>query len=170
MQTRNQITLIVTGEPVAKGRAQASVVRRRDGSFVTGSNGRAVITHRTPAKTRSWENDARQLARIEMGTRKPFSGPMQVEVVAVFVPSRSWPAWKQQAALDGMVCHTGKPDADNLAKAAKDALNGVVWVDDAQVIDLRTRKVYGERAEVRIQVLEILAAPSQVTRKADLAA
>ena len=33
-----------------------------------------------------------------------------------------------------------KPDVDNLAKAVLDALNGVAWVDDSQVVELRTAK------------------------------
>lgn len=35
---------------------------------------------------------------------------------------------------------TYRPDADNEAKLAMDALNGLVRADDAQVVDLRARK------------------------------
>lgn len=39
--------------------------------------------------------------------------------------------------------HTGNPDADNLAKAVMDALTILrMWGDDAQVADLRVRKLY----------------------------
>ena len=33
--------------------------------------------------------------------------------------------------------HTTKPDVDNFAKQALDICNGIVWKDDAQVVDLR---------------------------------
>ena len=36
--------------------------------------------------------------------------------------------------------HTTKPDAENLAKAALDALTGFAWNDDKQVCDLLVRK------------------------------
>lgn len=35
---------------------------------------------------------------------------------------------------------TYKPDADNEAKLVMDALNGLVWADDAQVVDLHVVK------------------------------
>ena len=38
----------------------------------------------------------------------------------------------------------GMPDIDKLARAALDAMTGVVWSDDAQVSDLRVRKDYCE--------------------------
>jgi len=153
----NQIRIIVTSEPVAKGRPRVTTVNGRPRTY-------------TPKKTASWENDCRQLARIEMGSRKPLQGPVRVEVIAVFTPPASWPAWKRDAALSGALLHTGKPDASNLAKAAEDALNGVVWGDDAQVVELVVRKSYGERAMVEILVKSLPASPSQITRKTDLGA
>lgn len=33
-----------------------------------------------------------------------------------------------------------KPDADNIAKAVLDALNGVAWIDDSQVVGLQVNK------------------------------
>lgn len=36
--------------------------------------------------------------------------------------------------------HTKKPDADNVLKAVLDALNGLAWVDDAQVFSATVRK------------------------------
>lgn len=43
----------------------------------------------------------------------------------------------------------GKPDALKLARACEDALTGVVWVDDAQVVDGRQTKHYTCRYEGR---------------------
>jgi Holliday junction resolvase RusA-like endonuclease len=54
---------------------------------------------------------------------------------------------------------TAKPDGDNLAKNVLDSANGILWRDDAQVVDLTVRKhdvrVVGgeERTEIVVTVL-----------------
>jgi Holliday junction resolvase RusA-like endonuclease len=48
----------------------------------------------------------------------------------------------------------GKPDTDKLLRAVLDALTSLVWRDDAQVVDILTRKIYGERPGVEITVRE----------------
>lgn len=47
---------------------------------------------------------------------------------------------------------TVKPDADNIAKSVLDALNGVAWRDDTQVVHLQVRKNPRTRCEERIEV------------------
>ncbi len=48
-----------------------------------------------------------------------------------------------------------KPDLDNIAKQVGDALNGVVWHDDSQIISLDSRRFWSEvdRLQVLIQLL-----------------
>ena len=52
--------------------------------------------------------------------------------------------------------YTKKPDADNLAKAILDALNGVAYPDDAQIVKLTVRKRYGEADMVHVLIEEEL--------------
>lgn len=82
----------------------------------------------------------------------PLTGPLRLEVLCVYEPPRSWPQWKREAALAGVMWKTSKPDHDNLEKQIGDALNGVAWVDDAQVVKSSCAKRYGtpERTEVRV--------------------
>jgi Holliday junction resolvase RusA-like endonuclease len=48
----------------------------------------------------------------------------------------------------------GKPDTDKLLRGVLDALTGLVWRDDSQVVDILARKVYGERPGADITVSE----------------
>ena len=52
--------------------------------------------------------------------------------------------------------HTFKPDADNIAKLVKDALNGVAYADDAQVCEIVVRKQWSDfdAVNITIQTLE----------------
>ena len=42
-----------------------------------------------------------------------------------------------------------------LARAVEDALTGIVWRDDAQIVDEQLSKVYGEPARVEVDVAEL---------------
>ena len=66
------------------------------------------------------------------------------------VPTSS-PKNKRAAALGGALLPISRPDLDNLAKIA-DALNLIVWVDDAQVVDLHVRKTYSDTPALIIDV------------------
>lgn len=51
--------------------------------------------------------------------------------------------------------HTKKPDIDNLAKAVTDALKGIVYADDCQIVEAHIWKQYGEpEIVVKIRTLE----------------
>jgi Holliday junction resolvase RusA-like endonuclease len=47
--------------------------------------------------------------------------------------------------------HTKRPDIDNLAKAVKDALKGIIYADDSQIVEAHLYKQYGG-SEVRIEI------------------
>lgn len=147
------IRLFITGLPVAKGRGRA---------VMTGKGIRVF----TPQKTRSFEADVRQMARAEMGDRPPIEGPIELRIRAVFPVPQSWPGWKRDLALRGDVLHTARPDLDNLMKAIKDALNGIVWRDDGQVCFSEAVKHYGERPAVIVTVEPVAAVCTQTTRRA----
>lgn len=124
--------LEIPGAPVAKGRPRMA----RQG------------TAYTPAKTRRYEDVVRQLAAA---ARPPlFEGPVRVTVIATIEPPRSWSKRKTAAHLGRPHCQ--RPDADNLAKAVTDALNRIVWHDDAQIWSLTVRKEWGRPARVTVLV------------------
>ena len=58
----------------------------------------------------------------------------------------SWPK-RKRAEMSGAWC-TSKPDADNIAGAVMDAL----FEDDAAVVEVACRKVWGTSPELRIEV------------------
>lgn len=152
------ITIVVGGHPVAKGRNQTRI--GKDGRIIT----------QLPTKTRRWEQDAKEIARRAMDKCGLYEGCLSITVhVGLAVPS-SWPAWKQEAALDGKVAPAGRPDLDNIVKAAKDAFNGVVWRDDSQIVRLMARKFYVDKPSVTVNVEPYSALSSRTAKKVDLEA
>lgn len=75
------------------------------------------------------------------GGRKPLTGPVRLKVSAVWPWPKSWSARKRLTA--GAHYKTSRPDADNIGKLIGDALNGVAWLDDAQVVEVSITKQYG---------------------------
>jgi crossover junction endodeoxyribonuclease RusA len=54
--------------------------------------------------------------------------------------------------------HTGKPDADNLAKFCLDVLNGAAWKDDSQIVEMAATKKFADdgcpRTVIKIQEMQ----------------
>jgi Holliday junction resolvase RusA-like endonuclease len=129
------VTITLAGDPQGKGRARAF----RRGNF---------IGHYTPEKTRTYEGMIRTAAMDAMGDRAPIEQPVELVMRAVFAVPTSYSNKKRAAALTGALLPARKPDIDNIAKAWSDALNGVVYRDDAQIVRTVFEKRYGPAALV----------------------
>lgn len=106
----------------------------------------------TDAKTLSYENLIGWTASQAMGTADPFEGPLCLNVTARFAPPASASRKAKDLMLAGAVKPAKRPDFDNIAKAVADALNGVAWADDAQVVTAMVRKVYAATAGLDVVV------------------
>lgn len=133
------ITFTVPGEPQGKGRPRAFRA------------GRGVRMY-TPAKTEAYEQAVATAGRQAMAGREPMVGPLAVDLMAVVSVPASWSKKRRAAALEGLELPAKKPDADNVAKAIADGLNGITYGDDAQVVELRVRKRYGEVPGVLVEI------------------
>lgn len=108
----------------------------------------------TPDATRSYEAEIKHMAVLAMRGRLPIDGPVRVSFRAVFEIPASWPKRRRALAEAGLAYPTKKPDGDNILKLC-DALNAVVWRDDAQVVDARVEKVFGPVPKLIVHVEEI---------------
>lgn len=79
-----------------------------------------------------------------MEGREQLDGPLLVRVNAFMPIPKSLNKAKTAAAIIGELRPTTKPDVDNFAKVV-DALNGIVWRDDSQVVQLTVAKHYSDR-------------------------
>lgn len=129
----------IPGDPVAKGRPRACVVKGRARMY-------------TPGKTAEWE--ARAVAYLQRAwTRPALTGPVRIEIHALFArPKRL--VWKRKPMP--RCPHLAKPDADNVAKTVADALEkaGVIE-NDSRAWELVVRKEHaagGEQPGVRVVV------------------
>lgn len=75
------------------------------------------------------------------------SEPVSVNATFVFVRPKSVSERRRPY-------NTVKPDIDKLLRAVLDALTGVAYRDDAQVVSVSARKLYGDSEQLIIEVSE----------------
>ena len=137
------VYFVVYGNPVGKGRPRAT------------SRGGFVRMY-TDAKTLGFESAVADEARIAMREWQAFNTPMQLQLSAYYPIPKSWSKKKRQMAMDGEIHPQVKPDLDNVMKAVLDAMNGVVYVDDSQVINMVATKRYSSDPRVEVYLHEVL--------------
>jgi len=135
-----KVTFFVPGQPVAKGRPKFA----RRGNFVS--------TY-TPRKTADYEALIRAMAcEVMVADPRLCMGPLRASFEVRLVVPTSWSKKRREAAI----WPTTKTDIDNYVKCALDGMNGYVYADDSQVVELFARKVYAEEAGLLVTVEEIL--------------
>ncbi len=86
--------------------------------------------------------------------RIPKGEPARLVVTAYFPIPKSFTKEQRQKIAEGKLFPAKKPDADNVLKLVGDALNGVAYDDDAQVVDARCLKRYSLNGQAYM-VIEI---------------
>lgn len=82
--------------------------------------------------------------------------PLMMCITAYYPIPKSTTKKDRQLIAEGKLFPTKKPDADNIAKVICDALNGVAYSDDTQIVRLAVRKIYTEhQPRVRVFLEEI---------------
>lgn len=150
------IVIEMAGRPRGKGAGRAAVT----------PHGFAHVY--TDPKTRSYESQLRFAAQQAMAGANPTAQPIAVHIdVRLQIPN-SWSKKKRAGALAGVVAATTKPDCNNFSKAL-DALNGIIWVDDRQIVDERIQKRYAEQPGLTIKVWTVVPPPPAVVSRKTLA-
>lgn len=104
----------------------------------------------TPPQTREYEQLIEWCYRTQ-GGRHWLDQPVRVEIIAEHLAPKVCKG-KRAAMIAGMMFPLIKPDADNIAKIVLDALNGVAYKDDKQVVELDCRKRYATEPRLLVKV------------------
>jgi Holliday junction resolvase RusA-like endonuclease len=112
-------SFFIYGDPVAQGRPRFA----RRGNFVSTYD---------PKKSKEWKEDV----KIQAIKCKPMvlQGALTMKLLFCLPRPKSLPKKVKH--------HIKKPDLDNLCKAVKDALEGVCYERDQQVMELYLKKEY----------------------------
>lgn len=108
----------------------------------------------TPNRTKDYEMLIKQYFKIKYPNHKELEGRLSVEIIAYMRIPKNTSKKKAEEMLSGNVSPTRKPDIDNIAKSALDAMNKFVFKDDNQISKIKVEKKYGEIEKIYIKVEE----------------
>jgi len=130
------ISLTIPGNPVGKQRARVC------------RTGHAY----TPAKTVNYEALVKQTFAAKYPNIMPMSGPARITLSIFIMPSKE----TQRKSKKGVKLYpTIHPDASNVLKIIEDALNGLAYVDDKQIVWVEVVKAYSPKPRVEVIVGDI---------------
>ncbi len=98
------------------------------------------------ARYTDFKNAIGLIARRAMDGRAPFTGEIKIHADFYRHKPRPKKGAKPQVSFIG--------DGDNYLKAVMDALNGICYRDDRQIVDFSGRKIFGE-PHIEIELEEI---------------
>lgn len=145
----------IPGTPIGKARPRV----------ITSDTGSRAFT---PQKTKDYEEFVRwcflsQCKGTFFGTSRSIHAggefhdgvaklPLSMEIQAFFPIPKNTSKKNKELMLTGQIFPTKKPDLDNIAKAIADALNGVAYPDDSQIISLSISKFYSDNPRVDVLI------------------
>lgn len=129
----NNFGFVIDGIPVGKERPRFANV-----------NG--FVRTYTSAKTKNAEG---MIGWVASNAMKESQNVLITDPLFIFIEFRmpipkSFSKTKHLSAISGETVPTVKPDLDNLAKTILDGMNGIVYKDDSQIVDLFVRKRYAD--------------------------
>lgn len=133
-------TFTVYGKPIPKGRPRFN---------------RLTGIAYTPRETHVYETEVQAYFLQKYRHMQPLDGALAVTIDAYFEPPKSTSKRVREQMLSGVIRYSKKPDADNIIKSICDALNGIAYVDDGQVVCVSCRKLYSDKARCEITIKEL---------------
>ena len=140
MSTDRSYTVTIPGEPVSKGRPRMT---KRGHTY-------------TPKRTVDYERMVQTLFHAEHGS-PILEGPILLRLDLYFGIPKSRSKATRKRMQQGLDRPCKRPDIDNCMKAVSDALNGIAYKDDSQIVAAVIQKFWSDkpRAVVTIEELDL---------------
>ena len=107
-----------------------------------------------PPKVKSFKSLLRSLA-VNQYTRPPLLGPLSVSLTFYRPVQKSISQTEREQRLSNRSKPVVKPDTDNYIKSTLDALNGILWHDDSQIVKITAEKRYSDHPKITVSVKPI---------------
>lgn len=162
-----ELVMWVSGSPQTAGSKSA---------FMNPLTGKAIVTESgtkaSKARKRTWRGDLRDAGEFARGRDWGVDGPVADRPFYVlFVLVRSRPSDQMRSGRHAGVVKdwaldlrpVKRPDALKMARAAEDALTGVLWLDDSQIVEEHLSKAFGDQVGLDPRAEGLLMVAREVT-------
>ncbi len=147
-----EIQFTVIGLPQPAGSKRAFPFHKKNGKL-------GVAVSDSNPKAHDWKNAVASVAVDTVDDGDWCDGLLRgpLRLMMVFTLPRPKSHFKKNGELTGRAPQypTTRPDTQKLARGTTDALTGIIWHDDSQIVEERLVKRYGEPARCDISVTEI---------------
>jgi Holliday junction resolvase RusA-like endonuclease len=140
------VDFFVPGTPRTAGSKKA---------FAHPKTGRIIVTDDAGQAGKDWRSDVRAQATEAMAGRAPFTGPLRLEATFYVVRPRGHYGSGRNVLhvkLSAPRWPTTRPDATKMLRAVEDAMTGLVYQDDAQIVQQMVEKRFAEAGRVGAHV------------------
>jgi Holliday junction resolvase RusA-like endonuclease len=86
---------------------------------------------------------------------EPLKGPVEVRYSFFMRIPKSTSGIQKRQMLNRKIHHIKRPDLDNLEYIVTNAMKGIVYHDDSQIVRKFSEKFYGDPPKVVIQVIDV---------------
>ena len=104
-----------------------------------------------PPKVKNFKRILRSLAANQYA-RPPLIGALSVSLTFYRPVQKSISQSEIERRLSNRSKPVVKPDTDNYIKSTLDALNGVLWHDDSQIVKITAEKRYSDHPRITVSV------------------
>lgn len=137
-----KIAFDVHGKPQPAGSKRAFVIK-----------GRAIVTDANK-NSRDWKNQVSDSASLAYKGAL-ITGPISLTVVFSMPRPKSHFTSKGKPSSQWRSSPTVKPDATKLLRGVEDAITGIIWRDDSQIVCQHVYKRYDEAFVTSISIEEL---------------
>ena len=136
------IHFTIPGQPMGKQRARTRTVNTKAG--------KSFVMSYTPKKTLNYETYIKELFVIKYPNYKILEGAISVDIIAYLTIPMSKSKKQKELMREGAIQPTTRPDGDNIQKAIFDALQGIVFKNDSQIVSGSFKKIYSDSPRVDV--------------------
>lgn len=133
------VKIVIPIDPVAQGRPRITV--------------RGGYPHAyDPPKSRQYKHEIQHYLKTQYPDMTPSSRPLVITLRFYRSVPKSFSKKKKEAAEEAVLVPVTKPDLDNYIKGMLDAMNGILWEDDRQIVGIYASKRYSSLPRTEVEI------------------